>query len=133
MKVFYELWQMECCGTPFKVGDPVEWHAFSADILIRPFDIDGLEYVYDAHFDDWEGIFTLKGVVSGISVYYEKFETVRAPGHDRNMLKPVPGTSEIIAITSSEDVEIYRNGLQASGYIVELDEASVAPAEHRYS
>ncbi|SBT93621.1 hypothetical protein GA0115233_106740 [Streptomyces sp. DI166] len=24
-KVFYEDWQMECCGTPFAVGDEVSW------------------------------------------------------------------------------------------------------------
>ncbi|NUP17412.1 MAG: hypothetical protein HOZ81_15165 [Streptomyces sp.] len=23
--VFYESWQMECCGTPFRVGDEVSW------------------------------------------------------------------------------------------------------------
>ena len=23
--VFYEDWQMECCGTPFSVGDEVSW------------------------------------------------------------------------------------------------------------
>ena len=55
---------MECCGTPFKIGDSIEWHVISADRLIRPFDIDGLEYAYDAHFDDWDGIYTLKGVVN---------------------------------------------------------------------
>ncbi|MEV6049471.1 DUF6578 domain-containing protein [Streptomyces sp. NPDC052107] len=25
MRVFYEDWQMECCGTPFAVGDEVSW------------------------------------------------------------------------------------------------------------
>ncbi|MFF8862122.1 DUF6578 domain-containing protein [Streptomyces sp. NPDC015139] len=25
MRVFYEDWQMECCGTPFAVGDEVAW------------------------------------------------------------------------------------------------------------
>ena len=115
-KVFYELWQMECCGKPFKIGDPVEWYVISADRLVRPFDIDGLEYFYDAHFDDWDGIYMLKGVMSNISVYYEKFELITAPGH--NMLKPVPGTSEAIATDSSEDVEEYRGELKASGYIV---------------
>ncbi|MET9085815.1 DUF6578 domain-containing protein [Streptomyces sp. NPDC004237] len=25
LKVFYEDWQMECCGTPFGVGDEVNW------------------------------------------------------------------------------------------------------------
>ena len=125
-KVFYELWQMECCGKPFKIGDPVEWYVISADRLVRPFDIDGLEYFYDAHFDDWNGIYMLKGVVSNISVYYEKFELITAPGH--NMLKPVPGTSEAIATDSSEDVEEYRGELKASGYIVELDGVTVNPA-----
>ena len=125
-KVFYELWQMECCGKPFKIGDPVEWYVISADRLVRPFDIDGLEYFYDAHFDDWDGIYMLKGVVSNISVYYEKFELITAPGH--NMLKPVPGTSELIATDSSEDVEEYRGELKASGYIVELDGVTVNPA-----
>ena len=128
-KVYYELWQMECCGKPFKIGDPVEWYVFSADRLIRSFDIDGLEYAYDAHFDEWEGIYTLKGVVRSISVYYEKYELVPAPGH--SMLKPVPGTSEVIATISSEDVEEYRGELMASGYIVELDEVNVSPARHK--
>ena len=128
-KVFYELWQMECCGKPFKIGDPVEWYVISADRLVRPFDIDGLEYFYDAHFDDWDGIYMLKGVVSNISVYYEKFELITAPGH--NMLKPVPGTSEAVATASSEDVEDYRGELKASGYIVELDEVTVNPAKHK--
>lgn len=128
-KVFYELWQMECCGKPFKIGDPVEWYVISADRLVRPFDIDGLEYFYDAHFDDWDGIYMLKGVVSNISVYYEKFELITAPGH--NMLKPVPGTSEAIATDSSEDVEEYRGELKASGYIVELDGVTVSPAKHK--
>ena len=128
-KVFYELWQMECCGKPFKICDPVEWYVISADRLVRPFDIDGLEYFYDAHFDDWDGIYMLKGVVSNISVYYEKFELITAPGH--NMLKPVPGTSEAIATDSSEDVEEYRGELKASGYIVELDGVTVNPAKHK--
>jgi hypothetical protein len=117
---------MECCGKPFKIGDPVEWYVFSADRLIRSFDVDGLEYAYDAHFDEWEGIYMLKGVVRSISIYYEKYELVPAPGH--SMLKPVPGTSEVIATSSSEDVEEYRGELQASGYIVELDEVNVSPA-----
>ena len=37
--VHYESWQYECCGTPFKVGDVVQWTAYK----------DGDEYWYDAH------------------------------------------------------------------------------------
>ena len=68
-------------------------------------------------------------IVKNISVYYEKYELVPAPGH--SMLKPIPGTSELVEITSSEDVEEYRDELQASGYIVELADVSVSPAKHK--
>lgn len=126
-KVFYELWQMECCGEPFKCGDDIEWYVITADRLVTALNIDGLEYVYDAHFDDWDGILKLKGVVSSISIYYEKYESVLVSG--RNMLKPVPGISEVIPTDSSEEVEEYRGELQASGYIVELEKVSVTPAK----
>lgn len=102
-KVFYELWEMECCGEPFKLGDNIEWYGISADRLVDALDIDGLEYVYDAHFDDWDGILKIKGVVSCISVYYEKYELISNSAH--NMLKPVPGISEVISIDSSEEME----------------------------
>ena len=36
----------------------------------------------------------------------------------------------MIATISSEEVEEYRGELEASGYIVELDEVSVCPAYH---
>ncbi|GAA4086800.1 DUF6578 domain-containing protein [Streptomyces shaanxiensis] len=29
--VFYDDWQMECCGTPFKVGDEVSWPLLMSD------------------------------------------------------------------------------------------------------
>ncbi len=126
-KVFYELSLMECCGKPFKIGDSIEWYVFNADELIPPIDIDGLEYAYDAHFDDWDGIYTLKGIVKSISVYYEKFEVV--PDHGRDMLIPVPGTSEVIEAVNSEDIEKYRGELLAYAYIVELDDVIVRPAK----
>jgi hypothetical protein len=31
MRVFYEDWQMECCGTPFAVGDEVAWPLVAYD------------------------------------------------------------------------------------------------------
>ncbi|WP_153534695.1 DUF6578 domain-containing protein [Streptomyces sp. RB17] len=31
MRVFYENWQMECCGTPFAVGDEVSWPLVAYD------------------------------------------------------------------------------------------------------
>ncbi|MFF5470365.1 DUF6578 domain-containing protein [Streptomyces achromogenes] len=31
MRVFYEDWQMECCGRPFAVGDEVAWPLVAAE------------------------------------------------------------------------------------------------------
>ncbi|KUN05432.1 hypothetical protein AQI95_15995 [Streptomyces yokosukanensis] len=31
IRVFYEDWQMECCGTPFAVGDEVVWKLVAVD------------------------------------------------------------------------------------------------------
>ena len=31
MRVFYGDWQMECCGTPFHVGDEVGWRLVTVD------------------------------------------------------------------------------------------------------
>ncbi|MER6027893.1 DUF6578 domain-containing protein [Streptomyces sp. NPDC001851] len=31
MRVFYEDWQMECCGTPFAVGEEVAWKLVAYD------------------------------------------------------------------------------------------------------
>ncbi|MGW5540088.1 DUF6578 domain-containing protein [Streptomyces sp. NPDC003998] len=31
MRVLYEDWQMECCGTPFAVGDEVSWPLVAYD------------------------------------------------------------------------------------------------------
>ncbi|WP_225827868.1 DUF6578 domain-containing protein [Streptomyces naphthomycinicus] len=31
IRVFYEHWQMECCGTPFAVGDEVRWRLVTVD------------------------------------------------------------------------------------------------------
>ena len=34
--VFYDSWQMECCGTPFSVGDIVKWLVLKAEQLNTP-------------------------------------------------------------------------------------------------
>ncbi|MCR4739551.1 MAG: hypothetical protein K5886_04735 [Lachnospiraceae bacterium] len=44
-------------------------------------------------------------------------------------LKPVPWISVKIEIASGEDVEKNRGELQASGFILDLDEITVCPAK----
>ena len=47
--IFYEDWQMDCCGDPFAIGDDVNWVCVKGD--------DGAlvacDYYYDAHADEY--------------------------------------------------------------------------------
>lgn len=119
-KVFYDLWQMECCGIPFKIGDNVFWLVtVNENSSIK---IDGLEYFYDAHDDDVE-LFVLKGIVKKIDIYYEKFELVNKDG--RNMYVPVYDTFKLVNTDSSVIKEEKIGELKASGYVVELSDVEV--------
>ncbi len=127
VKVFYELWQMECCGDPFKIGDSVDWLVTTSEEIRMPVKVDDLKFIYEAHSDDWENIYVFKGVVKEISILYEKYELVKGDHH--NMLIPVHGVGELVKAESSEIEEAYRGDLKASGYLVVLDNVSVRPAK----
>ena len=126
VKVFYELWQMECCGTPFKLGDSIDWLVMPAKGIKLSEVIEGLDYYYEAHSDDWENIFVLKGRVEDISIFYEKYELVEGEPH--NMKVPVPDINENVKTDSSHIDEKERGDLKAAGYIVEICDTTVRPA-----
>ena len=121
VKVFYDLWEMECCGKPFKIGDKIKWLVSPADNIRETIEIDDLKYIYDYHNDDWSNIFELEGIVKEIYIYYEEFELKNAPGH--NILIPIKGTAKMIKTDSSIILEgqEYLGSLEASGYVVILE------------
>lgn len=46
--IFYEDWQMDCCGEPFAIGDGVNWTCVKGadgELVV-------CDYYYDAHADD---------------------------------------------------------------------------------
>ncbi|KUO23072.1 DUF6578 domain-containing protein [Streptomyces dysideae] len=55
--VFYEDWQMECCGTPFSVGDEVSWPMMivDADAVLGGGWHDQLTKVVGV-VEDWDGV-----------------------------------------------------------------------------
>ena len=128
-KIFYDLWEMECCGTPFKIGEGVDWLVRNIDEIKNTIEVDNLDYIYDAHNDDWENIYKLKGIVKTINIYYEKFEIKVVEG--RNMLVPIPKTSKLVSTNSSDDYEDEMDGLKASAYVVELEDVTVRPATEK--
>ncbi len=53
--VTYDCWQMECCGTPFSVGDTVKWFVEryeKIEQLNSPDDSWKTDYYYEAHSSD---------------------------------------------------------------------------------
>lgn len=125
-KIFYDLWEMECCGTPFKIGERVDWLVRNIDGIKDTIEVDNLDYIYDAHNDDWENIYKLKGIVKTINIYYEKFEIKEVEGH--NILVPIPKTSKLVNTNSSDDYEEEMDGLKASAYVVELEDVTIRSA-----
>ena len=75
--VFYEAWQMQCCGTSFKIGDNVEWPIYKCDVnnLDSDDSLIGVDFVYEAHSTRTDDeMFLLKGVVMDIKADYYKTE-----------------------------------------------------------
>ena len=128
-RIFYDLWEMECCGIPFKIGEGVDWLVRNIDGIKDTIEVDNLDYIYDAYNDDWENIYKLKGIVKTINIYYEKFEIKVVEG--RNMLVPIPKTSKIVNTNSSDNYEEEMDGLKASAYVVELEDVTIRPATEK--
>lgn len=51
--VTYDCWQMECCGTPFSVGDTVKWFVKAYDTVERERS-DILSDSLKTYFDNWK-------------------------------------------------------------------------------
>lgn len=68
--IFYEDWQMDCCGDPFAIGDDVNWVCVKGD--------DGAlvacDYYYDAHADEYAKQFYITGQVMDITQINFRYE-----------------------------------------------------------
>ena len=68
-----EDWQIQCCGTSFKVGDKVEWivHEYGkpSDVTVRM-----VEYYYEHHSSDWQKLFKAVGIVAEIKALFYSYE-----------------------------------------------------------
>jgi hypothetical protein len=70
--VYYEAWQMQCCGTPFAKGDVVSWLVFLGNDSL---DINGqkikIDFYEDHHYRSFgDGMFKLTGQVEHIWAEY---------------------------------------------------------------
>ena len=129
--VIYEDWQMQCCGTPFKVGETVEWlatkwtPAYTAlESLLMQFSIEKISYCYEAHGSEHDELFVISGIVSKIIAI-------------RSAIEPDPNNSKInisvpkIALPvnhadgSDEDVD----GFKLDFYVITLENVAIRSAD----
>lgn len=121
--VFYESWQMECCGTAFSVGDTVKWLVYKTEQINTPVDIGEINYCYEAHSSDWQNIFVLEGKVETIKMLYQKY----VPSIKNSRLF-VPVDGETVAVKRVEGFEKKIQDMELSGYIVGISQYTVRPA-----
>ncbi|WP_324612434.1 DUF6578 domain-containing protein [Massiliimalia timonensis] len=122
--VFYECWQMECCGTPFSIGDRVKWLVTKPEYFKSPIDIGKIDYLYEAHSSEWEKIAVLEGTVEHIRILYERY----APSEDNaRLLVPVDG--ELIKVENAKGFDNQFKDMEAGGYVVSFNQYTIRPAK----
>lgn len=122
--VFYESWQMDCCGEEFSIGDTVKWIVDITDCLNTAIDIGKIDYCYEAHSSELEKLFVLEGKVEKIDVLYERYE----PSKDNSKLL-VAVDGKIVETTYAGAFPEGLDNMVASGYIVMLSDYTIRPAE----
>ncbi len=115
--VHYDTWEMDCCGTPFNIGDVVEWDVskFEAgDDCNEIIEIPQDDYCYNAHhFPEDVKVFKLTGRVAKIQLLYYKRES--------NGKYHVPVAGKLIPITETKDFEDDLGEFSPSMYVVHLE------------
>ncbi|WP_436493576.1 DUF6578 domain-containing protein [Actinokineospora sp. HUAS TT18] len=122
IQVFYEAWQMECCGDPFQVGDTVAWTLTPADL---PFDLGELvgaevaepEFSEEHHDGAEPGTPVTRGVVTFIQALTSRVEVdPRTRSAHR-----IPGTGRLTPVRWADGTEVGDAAESFDGYLVEID------------
>ena len=65
VKVYYDIWQMMCCGAPFVVGDEVEWSG-SLNKCGSTQGNQRIDFFVNTHYHSTDGILKIRGMVERI-------------------------------------------------------------------
>jgi len=120
--VLYEGWQMECCGTQFKIGDSVKWTVNNASNINDIEGVENIDFIED-HHDDTESsrdMWILTGKVESISLLYNRYK------EENNILVPV--ARKLIKTNDTEQRESDIDNFRFSDFIVELSDAKTRVA-----
>ena len=122
--VFYESWQMECCGMAFETGDNIKWLVYNCDSINSSVDLGKVNYFYEAHDSDWKNLFMLEGTAERIQMLYERRTSLE---DNKRLLFPVDG--KLIESDRAEGFEKPVDGMELSGYLVDIVNFTIRPAK----
>ncbi|TAL43391.1 MAG: hypothetical protein EPN91_06545 [Salinibacterium sp.] len=126
-RVFYEEWQMQCCGTPFSVGDSVSWTAIPAGShFVEDFgSIEGADIAWyeEHHQEPGTQVERVGGMVVSIRAIRQEFGPLSP---DDKVLVPVAGAVLATDLSSangweSESDDPAHPDYLFSGYVVTLE------------
>lgn len=117
-RVYYEEWQLQCCGDAFAVGEEVTWTVEPAR------DEYGADWHEEHHNED--DLPTLTGTVLAIESVWQRYEE----SDDGRLLTAVDGDFVMAGLSAANGVESDELApLQAEyhfrGYVVTLDERAL--------
>lgn len=121
-------WEMQCCGTPFAIGDSIKWLVSKwswGEGYIAPEGIKEISYFYNEHSSDWQDLFSLTGKVATIKAVFESF--VPNPENEKFLMR-ASGETSIRKVTYADGWDKDVDGKKFDCYIVDLENVSVAPA-----
>lgn len=119
-KVFYDSWQMDCCGDPFAVGDLITWTVFEASNMNSNFfDFSTVDYYCENH-SSYQKLFLIQGKIERIFILYQKYEVLN---NNSQFKKPVK--SELIESNQVNRLECMKGDMEASGFIVEIADFTI--------
>lgn len=107
-KVYYEDWQLQCCGDPFSVGDDIEWTAIAKHYKLPKHDVD-IDFMEEHHLE-WNC--KIKGRVNKIYAELSKRSTLACQSYEKTNTQLIP--------VNYADGYTYPHGLTLWGYVVEL-------------
>jgi hypothetical protein len=64
--VWIDSWQMQCCGTPFKIDDKIKWTALKWEFEKPVVDVGNIDFYYENHAESNDNLFDIEGIVSEI-------------------------------------------------------------------
>ena len=122
--MWVDAWQMQCCGTPFEVGDSVSWSVIESDVdwltaVLGSDEALTIDHAEEHHSEGADGGPTVTGVVARIRASRCRYALTGTSGY------PVPGSGQLAVVERADGRDAESDGMHFNGYVVDLLPRSV--------